>query len=134
MKNIGIPNNNYPLLQKISTSKMQDILEVYVKFLAAYKYVRYILFGAVLVIFVYNFFYVGKQYTMGEYTTIRNTFVSILMALVAILIILLVVILKRLAPLKRALKQEAQIQSVTYMVLKKEFNAFIKETLRGVPI
>ena len=127
-------HQEYPHLSRIPKATMEAVLLAYEKFFRTYKYVRYILLIAMIAVFIYNFGFAGKRYSISEYNMIRTVFVVVLLSCVAGLLLLLVLIIGKMKPVKNILKEESKKQGTAYRVMKKEFNAFVKKYYRGVPI
>ncbi|ADY29923.1 hypothetical protein [Cellulophaga lytica] len=126
--------NKLSELQRIPETKLNVVLEEYLKFMSSTKYIRYVLllFGALVLL--YNVFIAGKSYSYSDYNTIKTSVILICCIFIIVLLVFAGVYFTKQLKVKGKLKEIAEYNNLDFKKVRKEFNIYVKEALGGYPI
>ncbi|MEP0214256.1 MAG: hypothetical protein ABJD66_13620 [Cellulophaga sp.] len=121
-------------LQKISETKLKEVLDEYLNFMSSAKYLRYVLllFGALVLL--YNVFIAGKSYSYSDYNTIKTVVILICCIFITALLVFAGIYFTKQVKVKGILKEIAEYHNLDFKKVRKEFNLYVKDTLGGYPV
>ncbi len=134
MKDTSNQENQFQLLKKIPESNLKAILDLYGDYQKFSLYVRYVIFGFLGTVLIYNLVFAGNNYSVSDISTIRTTMVTILLGFIGLLIIIGIKVYKKQKIVKTALKKAGIEHNVEFKPLKKEFNRLVRTSFRGPKI
>jgi uncharacterized membrane protein len=131
MEEKTIENPTWPLSSKIAKNEFTILVESYVAYAAKMKYVRYLIFGVVAVILIYNLFVAGKRFPIEELNRIQTGFAVVMGLFVIALLVLAGIMISLLRKLKKDLNTTAEKYKLDKKGFRKEFHKLVKSTIGG---
>ncbi|MBQ0733788.1 hypothetical protein [Aquimarina celericrescens] len=134
MNSTSNQENQYLLLKNIPESKLKAILDLYGDYQKIYLYVRFVIFGVLGTVLIYNLGFAGNNYSISDFNTIKTTMVIIMMCFVGLLIVIGIKAYKKQKIVKTALKKASIEHNIEFKPLKKEFNRLVRTSFKGPKI